>query len=218
MSGSSDQPAREGDQVSEALGNSSLQWNADIDDMLASWCDKAKCFEWMHTEAYSLFDRRNKQFMISINCLTAVSGLANVIAGGYSVNGFQISWVFGGLSIAVSTLNMLQDKLGYAASSHLHKKMASDWSSIKAKIEEIVSIPYSGRKDCKTLLGMIRSEVSKAAADGNSLIPEDIRDACYEKFKDIADFDIPDICGKLEHTKVYVGDATVVSVKERLLA
>ena len=197
-------PEPTADQSSEAAANSSLQWNAGIDDMLAAWCDKAKCFEWMHTEAYSLFDKRSKKFMITINCLTAISGLSNVIAGGYVVNGFQLAWIFGGLSIAVSTLNMLQDKLGYAASSHLHMKLAGDWSAIKAKIEEIVTIPYSGRKDCKTLLGIMRADIGKASAGGNSLIPEHIRDACYEKFKDISDFEIPDICGKVEHTKVYV--------------
>jgi len=184
--------------------SSSLQWNADIDDLLASWCDKAKCFEWMHTEAYSLTDSRYKKFMISINCLTAISGLSNVIAGGYSVGGFQFAWIFGGLSILVSTLNMLQDKLGYSTLSHVHKKMASDWGSIKGRIEEIITIPYSGRKDCKTLLGILRADIGKASADGNSLIPEHIRDECYEKFKDITDFEIPDICGKVEHTRVYV--------------
>ena len=209
---------READQTSEAAANTSLQWNADIDDMLAAWCDKAKCFEWMHTEAFSHFDKRSKTFMISINCLTAISGLSNVIAGGYSVSGFQLSWIFGGLSIAVSTLNMLQDKLGYASSSHLHMKLAGDWSAIKARIEEIVSIPYSGRKDCKTLLGVLRTEISRASSDGNSLIPEHIRDECYARFKDIADFELPDICGKVEHTKVYIGDAAVIGVKERLLA
>jgi hypothetical protein len=171
----------------------------------------------MHTEAFSYFDKRSKTFMISINCLTAISGLSNVIAGGYSVSGFQLSWIFGGLSIAVSTLNMLQDKLGYASSSHLHMKLAGDWSAIKARIEEIVSIPYSGRKDCKTLLGVLRTEISRASSDGNSLIPEHIRDECYTRFKDIADFELPDICGKVEHTKVYIGDTVVIGVKERLL-
>ena len=191
--------------------SSSLQWNADIDDLLANWCDKAKCFEWMHTEAYSLADSRYKKFMISINCLTAISGLSNVIAGGYSVGGFQFAWIFGGLSILVSTLNMLQDKLGYSTLSHIHKKMASDWGSIKGRIEEIITIPYSGRKDCKTLLGILRADIGKASADGNSLIPEHIRDECYEKFKDITDFEIPDICGKVEHTRIYITRAEHVA-------
>ena len=177
-------------------------WSSEVDNLLAAWCDNAKAFEWMHTEAYSYFDTRSKQFMIAINCLTAVSGLSNVIAGGAIVGSFQLSWVFGGISIAVSTLNILQDKLGYQTSSQIHRKLASDWNSVKAKIEEVISIPYSGRKDCKTFMRYIKTDINKASMDGNSLIPERIRDECYTKFKDVPNFDMPDICGEISHTKV----------------
>ena len=182
---------------------SNFGWSAEVDYMLAGLCDNAKALEWMHTEAFSICDLRTKQFMISVNCLTAVSGLSNVIAGAYTINGFQLSWIFGGLSIAVSTLNILQDKLGYQMSSQMHKKLSSDWATIKAKIEEIVSIPYLARKDCKTFLRYIKTDINKAVTDGNALIPEHIRIACFNKFKDIPDFDMPDICGKITHTRVF---------------
>jgi hypothetical protein len=191
----------QGQQESELT---SFDWSPEIDMLLAIWCDKAKCFEWMHTEAFSLFDARSKKFMITINSLTAIAGLSNVIAGGYSINGFQLAWVFGGLSIGVSTLNILQDKLGYQASSQLHKKLAGDWCTLKAKIEEVVCVPYAGRRDCKTFMRYIKDDIAKAAADGNSMIPEYLREACYKKFKDIPGFHIPDICGQMEHTKVYI--------------
>jgi hypothetical protein len=92
-------------------------------------------------------------------------------------------------------------------------KLASDWGRIKGKIEEALSIPYSGRKDCKSFMRYIREEIVNASTDGNSLIPEYIRKACYEKFKDIDNFEIPDICGKVEHTKIYIAN----SIKEPLL-
>jgi len=36
------------------------------------------------------------------------------------------------------------------------------------------------------------------------MIPERIRDECNEKFGKIQDFDLPDICGKVAHTHIYV--------------
>ena len=198
-------------QETESVVVNTLNWSPTIDQMLATWCDNAKAFEWMHTQAFSLFDKRSRSFMITVNCLTAISGLSNVIAGGYNVNGFQLAWIFGGLSIAVSTLNILQDKLGYMAPSHIHLKLASDWSSIKAKIEEVITIPYSGRRDCKTFLKYIRDDIGKATTGGNSIIPDHIRKECYEKFKDIQDFDLPDICGKVEHTKIFVSEPLLVN-------
>ena len=187
-----------------------LAWSSNIDLMLASWCDHAKCYEWMHTEAFSLYDTRSKNFMIAINALTAISGVSNIIAGGYFVNGFQIAWVFGGISIAASTLNMLQDKLGYQAAAVSHKRLASEWSSIRTRLEEVITIPYSGRKDCKTFLKFIKGDINAAAAEG-SMIPKEIRDKCYEKFKAVDQFDIPDICGQVEHTRI------TISTKKPLL-
>jgi len=178
-------------------------WSSEIDQLLAAWCDNAKCYEWMHTEAFSLFDRRSKQFMITVNCLTAVAGASNMIAGGINLDGFQLAWVFGGISIAASTLNILQDKLGYQASSQLHRKLASDWATVRSKIEEVITIPYSGRKDCKTFLKYVKADINKATTDGSSLIPKRIREECYEKFRLIPEFDIPDICGQMEHTRVF---------------
>ena len=188
----------------EEESSSHLAWSPEIDKLLASWCDNAKCFEWMHAEAFSVFDRQSKQFIITINSLTAISGVSNMIAGGYTYGGFQIAWVFGGISILAATLNILQDKLGYQVSSQIHKKLSSDWANIRTKIEEMITIPYSGRRDCKTFLRYIKMDLHQATNDGSVLIPKYIRIACYEKFKSIEAFDIPDICGQLEHTRVYV--------------
>jgi hypothetical protein len=180
-----------------------VQWTPDIEYLLSAWCDHAKCFEWMHTQSHDRCVKRARNFMISINCLTAFSGLSNVIAGGYSYNGFQISWVFGGLSILVSTLNMLQDKLGYAQRGEQHRKLASEWDIIRSKLEEILILPVIARKDCKTFLKFIKTDMNQSSTDGNAIIPNDIREKCFEKFSKIENFDIPEICGQMEHTKTY---------------
>jgi hypothetical protein len=180
-----------------------VQWTPDIEYLLSAWCDHAKCFEWMHTQSHDRCVKRVRNFMISINCLTAFSGLSNVIAGGYNYNGFQISWVFGGLSILVSTLNMLQDKLGYAQRGEQHRKLASEWDIIRSRLEEILILPVVARKDCKTFLKFIKTDMNQSSADGNAIIPNDIREMCYDKFSKIENFDIPEICGQMEHTKTY---------------
>ena len=35
-------------------GPATFSWSPEIDYLLATWCDKAKCFEWMHTEAFAI--------------------------------------------------------------------------------------------------------------------------------------------------------------------
>ena len=193
------------------LEQSGLTWNISIDNLLSKWCDNAKCFVWMHAECYDSNYITARRFMISINILTAIAGLSNVIAGNLTIPNttFQVSWIFGGISIGISTLNMLQDKLGYQQATLNHNKFANQWGIIRNKIEEIVSLPISARRDCKTFLRYIKADINQASIEGNSLIPKAIRISCYEKFKNIPNFDIPDICGNMEHTKVYINNSTI---------
>ena len=180
-----------------------LQWSNEIDNLLTTWCDNAKCFEWMHGETSIDYLKKSKIFMVIINLLTAVSGLSNIIAGNISINGFQLIWVFGSISILTSTLNILQDKLAYQPLAETHRKFASQWSIIISKIEEIVALPPNGRRDCKTFLKYIKSDINQVTIDGNNLIPKYIRDLCYEKFKNIPDFELPEIVGVVSHTKSF---------------
>jgi hypothetical protein len=179
-------------------------WNPGVEYMLASWCDEAKCFEWMHTETYSFFDQRARALTITSNVLTALSGISNIMAGGSTINGFQLSWIFGTIAIIISITNMLQEKLGYLTKSVEHNHYATQWGSIRRKIEEQLSIPPESRKDCATFLKYLRIDINQVSVDGNSMIPEHIRNECNEKFGKIQDFDLPDICGKVEHTQIYV--------------
>ena len=149
-----------------------LSWNPTIDHLFAKWCDHAKCFEWMHAESFDINYRAARRFMVSINVLTAIAGLSNVIAGNLTIPNttFQVSWIFGGISIGISTLNMLQDKLGYQQVADQHKKYASQWAQIISKIEEMLSLPSNARRDCKTFLKMIKADMNQVSLDGNSLI------------------------------------------------
>jgi hypothetical protein len=188
----------------EITENPILQWSNEIDILLASWCDNAKCFEWMHGETSIDYLKKSKIFMVVINLLTALSGLSNIIAGNIVINGFQLIWVFGSISILTSTLNILQDKLAYLPLAESHRKFASQWSVIISKIEEVVALPPGARRDCKTFLRYIKADINQVTIDGNNLIPKNIRDACYEKFKNIPDFELPEIVGVVSHTKIYI--------------
>jgi hypothetical protein len=178
-----------------------LNWTTSIDIFLAKWCDQAKAFEWMHTESFGYYDRRARTILITSNVLTAINGLTNVIAGGYTINGIQLAWIFGSMSILVSITNMLQEKLGYATKAAEQSHSAKQWTTIRRKIEEILSIPPTSRKDCAAVMKYLRQDIN--GVDGALNIPEHIKQTCYEKFNAIPEFDLPDICGKVEHTIIY---------------
>jgi len=180
-----------------------ITWDASIDVLLSKWCDQAKCFEWMHTEAYSLYHTRSRQLIITTNILSALSGLSNIIAGGTDINGFQLAWFFGSLTIIVSMTTMLQEKLAFASMATEFQHYSTTWGIVRRKLEEQLAIPPASRKDCATFMKYIRQDINQVSIDGNAKIPKHIRKACYDKFSHIPEFDVPDVCGELEHTKTY---------------
>ena len=189
--------------TSDEITSGHMAWNDSIETMLAKWCDEAKCFEWMHVQAHSYFEKRARVISIFSAVLTAISGFANVIMGSSTSNGFQLSWVFGGLSILVSIIGILQDKLAYSRRSAEHRQYSTQWSIVRRKIEEELSIPPESRRECVTFLKYMRQDINQVSVDGNTLLPSHIRAACYETFRHVKDFDIPDICGDMEHTRVF---------------
>ena len=86
--------------------NNQVQWTPAIDTLLAKWCDEAKCFEWMHTEAFHEYDKKSHRLIIASNILTSVNGLLNLIVGGITVQGFQTAWLFGTIGIVISIANI----------------------------------------------------------------------------------------------------------------
>jgi hypothetical protein len=193
---------------SDSITNGNIAWDKSIDILLAKWCDQAKCFEWMHGEAHSIYDVKARRIMIAVNVITALSGISNVVTGGITVNGFQMAWVFGGLSVLISLITMLQDKLAYAVSAQEHCQYSQQWGLIHRRIEEEITLPFGSRKDCATFMKQLRTDINQVSLAAAGKIPPVIRRACFDKYSKIPNFDIPDICGHLEHTEIYMAPTT----------
>jgi len=191
-----------------------FDWNPAIDAMLADWCDQSKCFAWMHTQAYGRYSTRSVVMSITTNSFISLSGVANLVLGTMTTSS-NTAIIFGCISIGIGIVNMIQEKFAFAALATDFKRSSQEWSMVTRKLEEQLVIPYSGRKDCGTFLKYIKQDIS-TISETNTSIPEDIRNACTEKFGKIPNFDIPDICGQLEHTVVYTGTATVVPPIEQV--
>ena len=192
---------------SDELMSHSSPWNRSIESLLAKYCDQSKCFEWMHSKAYSLYERRARIISILSTILFALSGISNVIAGNISSTSKLPSIIFGSLTILFSLGNLLKDKLAYETRASEHNSYMCTWGIIRRKIEDELSIPRPSRKDCQTFLKVLKQDINQVSNEGNAKIPEFIRDLCYDKFNTIKDFDVPDICGQIEHTNILIEES-----------
>jgi hypothetical protein len=111
--------------------------------------------------------------------------------------------IFGCVSIGIGVVNMIQQQFGWTTLANNYKVSAKQWSEISRKVQEQLVIPPTARKDCATFLKYIKQDMT-LASEHNSNLPKDIRQKCFEKFKSIPNFNLPDICGQIEHTAVYL--------------
>jgi hypothetical protein len=157
----------------------------------------------MHSMAHDETEKRLRRFLFIIHALSTVSGLSNIITGDDTIGWFKVSWIYGAITILLTSLSLLQEKLGLQEKALNHRKLAFQSLMIKMKIEEILSLPREARGDCKTFLRYIKSDINHSMLEKNASIPLHIRQDCLEKFGQIDNFNIPDVCGKIEHTKIY---------------
>jgi len=189
-----------------------LQWSPSIDRMLAGWCDQSKSFEWMNTEAYSRYSVRSTAMSIAVNIAISLNGIANLIVGTPAqMSTIPPSTILGCVSVAIGIISMLQDKFDWITMANNFKVASVQWSHVSRKLEEQLAVPPSGRKDCGTFLKYIKQDINNAS-ESNYMIPKDIRTKCMDKFGKIPDFDVPDICGQVEHTLVYSEPTSTLQV------
>jgi hypothetical protein len=181
-----------------------MEWTPQVETLLASWCDHAKCFVWMHSRAHDEAEHIVRRYLWVYHTLSTLAGLSNIITGDVTIGTFKIAWFFGGLTVLLTSLSLLQEKLGFNEKALNHRKLAIQALVIKMKIEEMLSIPRAARGDCKTFLRYIKGDINQSMVEKNAAIPPHIRKACFDEFSKIPNFDIPDVCGQVEHTSVYL--------------
>lgn len=179
-----------------------LQWTPAIDTMLANWCDQAKSFTWMHTHAYSRYSKRSTTMNICTNIAISLVGIVNLALASSQVEPITTSIVTGSVSVGIGIVKMIQEQFNWTSLAADFRNSAKKWDNIARKIQEQVVLPYNGRKDCGTFLKYIKQDINEAS-DTNTLIPKDIRTKCNDKFEKVPGFDVPDICGQVEHTSIY---------------
>ena len=188
-----------------------LQWTPAIDRMLANWCDQAKSFNWMHTHAYSRYSKLSKAMNIGTNIAISLVGVVNLALASSQIEAMTTAMVTGAVSVGIGIIKMIQEQFNWTSLASDYKHSATKWDHISRKIQEQVVLPYAGRKDCGTFLKYIKQDINEAS-DTNTILPKDIRNKCNDKFGKIPDFDVPDICGQVEHTTVYIPDTSTLQV------
>jgi len=202
-----------------ALSRVTAPWTRGQEIVLERWADNAKCYLWMHEQAQARFHIIDNITMGIAVLITGACSLANTIISAGAVPGFTNSWIFGIVSIVQTGFMVGINKLGLGPRAMQHGQFANNWRDLKFQLEAELAKPIAYRADCNSFTNLVRKQMDQICSASDALIPLIIRNSCRTEFNNIPNFDLPEICGDLEHTQAYTDDEIIyqppiVSVKK----
>ena len=200
-----------------------LKWTEQVENILISWSDKAIVYKILHEKASQLNKQRNYGFTIPCVCLStilasatfALSGDSQMIPREYMT---YAQYGLGGVNIIIGILQTLQNFFKYAQMSEAHDSVSKQWYKLYRIIHTELNIARNKRRDADEFMKFCRMEYDRLI-ELSPDIPEKLiknfkegylkkldRQQRLEDIKDnvsIESLELPDICGKIEHTKAY---------------
>jgi len=180
-------------------------WTKEQETLLAEWSDIAQCYRWLHDRSYKLYRTRNLGMSIPVIILSTVSGAASVALGNASGGGDGQKWgqlVIGGISIFAGIVQTLSGTFGFAQLSEGHRVASISWGKLQRRVAVELQLAPNDRMDSMNFLDICRQELDRLIEQSPS-IPETIIKKFDAEFDRDRNLKQPDICGGIEHTKVY---------------
>ena len=181
-------------------------WTREQEKILSGWCEKGRCYFWLHTESERVFRRGHHRFSIPVIILSTLTGTANFainsVPEGYKETA-QLT--IGAVNIFAGVISTLQSFLRFAENMESHRVSAQSWSKLARNIQvELVQDP-SRRTNAHDFMKVTKSEYDRLI-EQSPLIPPKILITFERKFKkhpNIDKINKPEVCDGLDLCEVY---------------
>jgi hypothetical protein len=181
-------------------------WNADHEKILVEWGDKAMCYRWLHSKAFSLYYSSNAWFTIPVIIISTLTGTAN-FAQQRVPEEYQnyFSMVVGGFNILAGIISTIQQFLKITQLTESHRVSSIAWDKFYRNIKIELAKHPSERTEFNQLIKTSKEEFDRLTETSPN-IPEKIILQFKDKFKKSPEFNKivkPEICDTLIPTDDY---------------
>jgi hypothetical protein len=181
-------------------------WTKEQEELLAEWSDVAQGYRWMHDRSYKMYRVKNLAMSFPVIILSTITGAASVSLSGLVGDDKEANkWgqvAIGVVSIATGILQTLASRLEYAQLSEGHRVASVSWGKFQRKIAVELKLAPIDRMDSMDFITLSRQELDRLI-EQSPVIPESIITKFDREFDKVKDLKQPDVCGGIEHTKVY---------------
>ena len=180
-------------------------WSKEQEELMSEWSDFAMCYRWIHDKSEKFFHGKNRWINIPVIILSTLGGTANFgIQSVFSDNTSKqyASFIIGGISLFAGLLTTIGNYLRYAQLEESHRVASISWGKFQRQVAVELALDPNERIDAMDFLKICRTELDRLI-EQSPPIPEDCIKLFEEKFGDIKGLKKPDICGSLEHTRIF---------------
>ena len=185
-------------------------WSKEQEVLMAEWSDLAMCYRWLHDKSEKHFHSKTLWINLPVIILSTVGGTANFgIQSAFSdpTTKQYASFAIGSISLFAGLLTTIGNYLRYAQLEESHRVASIAWGKFQRLIAVELALKPDDRIDSMDFLKICRADLDRLI-EQSPPIPEITIHMFEQHFGSIQGLKKPDICGALEHTRIFESSQT----------
>lgn len=180
-------------------------WTKEQERLMAEWSDIALCYRWLHDRSEKHFHSKTIWINLPVIILSTLGGTASFgVQSIFSTDSSKqlASFIIGGISLTAGLLTTIGNYLRYAQLEESNRVASIAWGKFQRLIAVEIALHPNERIDSLDFLKICRADLDRLIEQSPPIPTEAIQ--MFElQFGHIKELKKPDICGALEHTRVF---------------